>query len=141
VSVALGVLLKLSPSILSALSISSAPALPPTVRCQSFLASTRDVLSMPPSASVSGQHAIGFLPAVVILIVCFHRFSFGCFFKFCLYLLIFPLLFPYTFSSVCSLYLIFFFSLFSFYFLVCFFFSFFVFVCNKALSSRIVFCS
>jgi hypothetical protein len=85
----------------------------------------------PPSTSVSGQHVIGFLLTVVILIVCFPCFSFGCFF-------VFPLLFPCTFSSTCSFSLVVF-SFLSFYFLVCFFSL--VFACNKALSSQIVFCS
>jgi hypothetical protein len=153
--------LKLSPLVLSVPLISSAP----TIRFQSFLASHHDVLSTPPSTSVFGQHAIGFLPTVVILIVCFPCFSFGCFsdfaciclffhcyfhvrfllfvpfiwlfFRFCLYLLVFPLLFPYTFSFVCSFYLVVF-PFLSFYFPVCFLFP--VFACNKALSSQIIFC-
>jgi hypothetical protein len=69
-----------------------------------FLVSSCNVLSTPPSTSVSGQHTIGFLPIIVILIICFLCFSFGYFFRFCLYLLVFPLLFPCTFSSVCSFY-------------------------------------
>jgi hypothetical protein len=92
--------------VLSAPSISSAPALPPTVCCQSFLESPRDVLSTPPSALVSSQHAIGFLPVIVILIVCFPCFFFSCFSCFCLYLLVFPLLFSCMFYSVCSFYLV-----------------------------------
>jgi hypothetical protein len=117
---------------LSVPSIYSVLALLPTVRFRSFLASSRDMLSMPPSASVSGQYAIGFLPLVIILIVCFSYFSFSCFFRFCLYLFVFPLLFPYTFSTVCSFYLVVF-PFLSIYFLVRFFFP--VFACNKALSS------
>jgi hypothetical protein len=126
----LGGSLKLSPLVLSVPLISSTP----TIRCQSFLASHHNVLSTPPSTSVFGQHTISFLPTVVILIVCFPCFSFGCFsdfaciglffhcyfpvrfllfvpfiwlfFQFCLYLLVFPLLLPCTFSSVCSFYLV-----------------------------------
>ena len=136
VGVVLGVSLKLSLPVLSAPPIFSTPALPLTVRCRSFLASFCDVLSTPPSASIFSQHAIGFLSAIVILIISFPCFSFGCFFRFCLYLLVFPLLFPCTFSSVCSFYLVVF-SFLSFYFLVRFFFP--VFACNKALSSQIFF--
>ena len=89
VGAALRVSLKLCPSVLNALSIFSAPSLPPTIHCRSFLVSPRNVLLMPPFASVSDQHAIGFLSTVVILIICFPCFSFGCFSRFCLYLLFF----------------------------------------------------
>jgi hypothetical protein len=85
VGVAFGVSLKFSPPILSVPPIYSTPPLPPIIRCQSFLASPSDVLSMPPSASVFSQHAIGLISAVVILIVCFPCFCFGCFFRFLLF--------------------------------------------------------
>ena len=139
--VALGVLLKLSPSVLSAPLISSAPALSPTIHCRSFLASPHNVLSTPHSSSVSGQHAISFLLAVVILIVCFPCFPFDflffffdfvyiCLFFHCYFLVRFLLFVPF---------ILLFFSFLSFYFPICFFFP--TFACNKALSSQIVFCS
>jgi hypothetical protein len=126
---ALEVSLKLYHPVLSVPPIFSTPALPPTVRCQSFLASPRDVLLMPPSVSVFGQHAISFLPVVIILIVCFPYFSFSCFFFsdfVCIYLFfhLFLLLVVFPFLS--------------FYFLIHFFFL--VFACNKVLSSQIVLC-
>ena len=96
----LGFSLKLSHLVLSAPLISSAPALLSTVRCRSFLMSPHDVLSTPPSASVSDQNAIGFLPIVVILIVCFLCFFFGCFSDFTCICLFF---------HVCSFYLVFYF--------------------------------
>jgi hypothetical protein len=138
VGVTFGVSLKLFHPVLSAPPIPSAPTLPLTVRCQSFLASPHDVLSTPPSTLISGQHAIDFLLIVAILIVCFPCFFFGYFFQFCLYLLVFPLLFSYTFSSVYSFYLVVF-PFLSLFFL--YIFSFLFLLCNKVTSSQIVFCS
>jgi hypothetical protein len=87
-----------------------------------FLVSSCNVLSTPPSTSVSGQHTIGFLPTIVILIICFLCFSFGYFFRFCLYLLFFSItIFLYVFFCLFLLFGCF--SIVAFLFL-CTFFSF-----------------
>jgi hypothetical protein len=135
---ALRVSLKLPLLVLSAQPISSVPALPPTVRYWSFLASPEDVLSTPHSALVSSQHAISFLPVVVILIVCFPLvFYFFYFFYFAYIRLFFHCYFP-----VCFLLFIPFIWLFFHFcpFISLYIFSFLFFACNMALSSQIVSC-
>jgi hypothetical protein len=82
------------------------PLYRPSSTSGSFLASSCDELLTPPSMSVFGMHAIGFLLATIIHIVCFFNF-FSCIVSFLLVFLFFPScclifhfipLFPYTFS-------------------------------------------